>query len=77
MTETDREVIRGLLFDIDGVLHVSMQPIAGLRGLLVCTGKHTADAPLLAQIHPDAILPSIVDLPQWLQQAKPTTENDG
>jgi len=41
---------------------------AGLRGVLVCTGKHQADSPLLEQIHPDAILPSIADLPQWLTQ---------
>lgn len=39
---------------------------AGLRGILVCTGKHHADSPLLERIHPDAILPSIADLPQWL-----------
>src|SRR5437763_15730628 len=39
---------------------------AGLRGILVCTGKHQADSPLLERIHPDAILPSIADLPQWL-----------
>ena len=40
---------------------------AGLRGVLVCTGKHQADSPLLRQVHPDAILNSITDLPQWLQ----------
>jgi len=39
---------------------------AGLRGIVVCTGKHHADSPLLERIHPDAILPSIADLPQWL-----------
>jgi HAD superfamily hydrolase (TIGR01458 family) len=39
---------------------------AGLHGVLVCTGKHTAQSPLLARIHPDAILPSVVDLPGWL-----------
>ena len=39
---------------------------AGLRGILVCTGKHHADSSLLERIHPDAILPSIADLPQWL-----------
>jgi HAD superfamily hydrolase (TIGR01458 family) len=43
---------------------------AGLRGLLACTGKHHADSPLLQQVHPDAILPSIADLPQWLQEQK-------
>jgi HAD superfamily hydrolase (TIGR01458 family) len=40
---------------------------AGLHSVLVCTGKHRADSPLLEQIHPDAILPSIVDLPGWLE----------
>ena len=39
---------------------------AGLQGALVCTGKHNAQSPLLARIHPDAILPSIADLPGWL-----------
>src|SRR5438445_10430484 len=27
---------------------------AGLRGVLVCTGKHRADSPLLAKVRPDA-----------------------
>jgi HAD superfamily hydrolase (TIGR01458 family) len=40
---------------------------AGLQGVLVCTGKHNAHSPLLAQIHPYAILPSIADLPGWLE----------
>ncbi|MBV9227989.1 MAG: TIGR01458 family HAD-type hydrolase [Chloroflexi bacterium] len=39
---------------------------AGIRGVLVCTGKHRADSPLLARIHPDAILPSLADLPEYL-----------
>jgi HAD superfamily hydrolase (TIGR01458 family) len=39
---------------------------AGMRGILVCTGKHNTNSPQLAHIHPDAILPSIADLPQWL-----------
>jgi HAD superfamily hydrolase (TIGR01458 family) len=39
---------------------------AGLQGVLVCTGKHTAQSPLLARIHPDAIVPSVVDVPRWL-----------
>ena len=39
---------------------------AGLLGLLVCTGKHSPDSPLLQHIHPDATLPSIADLPHWL-----------
>jgi HAD superfamily hydrolase (TIGR01458 family) len=41
---------------------------AGLRGVLVSTGKHNAQSPLLERIHPDAILPSIVDLPKWLDE---------
>src|SRR5437763_9586465 len=39
---------------------------AGMRGILVCTGKHSADSPLLERVQPDSILPSIVDLPEWL-----------
>jgi HAD superfamily hydrolase (TIGR01458 family) len=39
---------------------------AGLLGALVCTGKHNAQSPLLVRIHPDVILPSIADLPGWL-----------
>ncbi len=39
---------------------------AGLRGVLVCTGKHSAQSALLERIHSDAILPSVVDLPRWL-----------
>ena len=39
---------------------------AGLHGVLVCTGKHNAQSPLLERIHPDTILPSIADLPGWL-----------
>ncbi|HLX41177.1 MAG TPA: TIGR01458 family HAD-type hydrolase [Ktedonobacteraceae bacterium] len=41
---------------------------AGIRGMLVCTGKHTADSPLLERIQPAAILPSIADLPAWLRK---------
>lgn len=40
----------------------------GLRGLLVCSGKHGLDSPQLAHIHPDAILRSIADLPDWLER---------
>ena len=40
---------------------------AGLQGVLVCTGKHNAQSPQLARIHPDVILPSISDLPGWLE----------
>jgi len=39
---------------------------AGMRGVLVYTGKHKADSPLLQNIHPDAMLPSIADLPAYL-----------
>ena len=39
---------------------------AGMRGILVCTGKHNTDSPLLKRIQPDAILPSIRNVPQWL-----------
>ncbi len=46
--------------DVDGAQK------AGLRGILVCTGKHRADSPLLEKVHPTAVLPSIADLPQWL-----------
>jgi len=42
---------------------------AGLRAALVCTGKHTAAHPLLQAIHPDIILPSIADLPQYLTRS--------
>jgi HAD superfamily hydrolase (TIGR01458 family) len=41
---------------------------AGIRAVLVCTGKHAADHPLLQSIHPDAILPSIADLPRYLSK---------
>ncbi|MGZ3643763.1 MAG: TIGR01458 family HAD-type hydrolase [Ktedonobacteraceae bacterium] len=40
---------------------------AGLKGALVCTGKHNAQSPLLERIHPDVILPSIAELPHWLE----------
>jgi HAD superfamily hydrolase (TIGR01458 family) len=39
----------------------------GMRGVFVCTGKHTTDSPLLTRIQPDAILSSIADLPSWLE----------
>ncbi len=45
----------------------------GMRGVLVCTGKHQADSPLLARIQPDAVLPSIADLPAWLEVNNPGT----
>jgi HAD superfamily hydrolase (TIGR01458 family) len=47
--------------DIGGALR------AGLHGVLVCTGKHNAQSPLLERIHPDAILPSVADIPGWLE----------
>jgi len=40
---------------------------AGMLALLVCTGKHNADSPLLKRFQPDAILPSIRDVPEWLE----------
>lgn len=43
---------------------------AGLRGILVRTGKYQTDAPLPAHIHPDAILSSIADVPEWLEAAR-------
>jgi len=52
--------------DIENDIRGAQQ--AGLRSVLVCTGKHRADSPLLEGIHPDAILPSIVDLPKWLEE---------
>lgn len=39
---------------------------AGMQGILVYTGKHKADSPLLQKIHPDATLSSIADLPAYL-----------
>jgi HAD superfamily hydrolase (TIGR01458 family) len=50
--------------DLENDVQAAQQ--AGLRGVLACTGKHRADSPLLASIHPDAILPSITALPGWL-----------
>ncbi len=43
---------------------------AGLRGILVYTGKHRADSPLLERVHPDAMLPSIAELPRWIEEIK-------
>lgn len=42
----------------------------GMRGILICTGKHKADSPLLAHIQPDAILPTLAELPKWLEHQK-------
>lgn len=41
---------------------------AGLHTVLVCTGKHKADSPLLEKVHPDAILASIAELPEHLKR---------
>lgn len=51
--------------DLENDVHAAQQ--AGLRGVLVSTGKHGPDSPLLASVHPDALLPSIADLPGWLE----------
>lgn len=59
--------------DIENDVGGAMQ--AGLRGILVCTGKHQADNPLLERIHPTAILPSITDLPAYLEALPHVGEN--
>ena len=41
---------------------------AGLHTVLVCTGKHKADSPLLEKVHPDVIFASIVELPVLLKR---------
>lgn len=51
--------------DLENDVHAAQQ--AGLRGILVCTGKHGPTSPQLSHVHPDAILPSIADLPAWLE----------
>jgi HAD superfamily hydrolase (TIGR01458 family) len=48
--------------DIGGAQH------AGLRAVLVCTGKHNRNSPLLERIMPDAILESVRELPEWLEK---------
>ena len=48
--------------DVAGAQH------AGMRGVLVYTGKHKADSPLIQKIHPDATLSSIAKLPAYLTQ---------
>jgi len=40
--------------------------LAGLSGILVLSGKHRADSPLLAKIHPDVTLSSVAELPGYL-----------
>ena len=39
---------------------------AGLRAAFVTTGKHAADSPLLSRIHPEIVLSSLADLPEYL-----------
>lgn len=39
---------------------------AGMRGLLVHTGKYRDSAVQRSQVRPDAVLPSIAELPAWL-----------
>jgi HAD superfamily hydrolase (TIGR01458 family) len=51
--------------DLENDVQAAQQ--AGLRGLLVTTGKHGPASPLLARVRPDAILPSIANLPGWLE----------
>jgi len=41
--------------------------IAGMRSVLVSTGKHNAHSLQLQQTRPEAILASIADLPKWLE----------
>lgn len=50
--------------DIDNDIRGAQQ--AGIRGILVCTGKHNEHSPQLQHIQPEAILPSIADLVNWL-----------
>ncbi len=50
-----------ILNDVDGAQK------AGLRGVFVTSGKYGADSPLLKEVHPAAILPSIAALPGWLK----------
>ena len=45
---------------------------AGMQGILVCTGKHNANSPLLKRIHPTAILPSLAELPAYLSTSSAT-----
>lgn len=51
--------------DLENDIRAAQQ--VGLQALLVTTGKHSPASPQLAYIHPDAILPSIADLPGWLE----------
>lgn len=49
--------------DVGGAQH------AGMRGLLVQTGKYRDSAVQPSQVRPDAVLPSIAALPSWLDSA--------
>ncbi len=51
--------------DIENDINGAQQ--AGIQGILVLTGKHGVDSPLLERIQPDAILHSVADLPGWLR----------
>ena len=51
--------------DIDS--DVAGAQAAGIRGLLVQTGKYRDTALQRAAVTPDAVLPSIAALPDWLQ----------
>ncbi len=53
--------------DIENDINGAQQ--AGIRGILVVTGKHGADSPLLERIQPTAILDSVADLPGWLEES--------
>jgi len=50
--------------DLENDIRASQQAV--LHGLFVTTGKQGADSPLLAQITPDAVLPTIAELQRWL-----------
>jgi phospholysine phosphohistidine inorganic pyrophosphate phosphatase len=43
---------------------------AGIRGVLVETGKHKGDSPLIERARPAAVLASIVDLPEYLMRER-------
>jgi HAD superfamily hydrolase (TIGR01458 family) len=57
--------------DIAGAQH------AGLRGILVLSGKHRADSPLLSKIHPDALLSSVAELPGYLDAQSSVASKTG
>ncbi|GCE49346.1 HAD superfamily hydrolase (TIGR01458 family) [Thermosporothrix hazakensis] len=61
------EASEALMLGDDVVNDVAGAQKAGIRGVLVCTGKYSAGTALPEHIQPDAILPSIADLPALLQ----------